>query len=201
MSLPLIAYPGLRLPVDTSKPHLSGPGTHIYNSQIHASLAGQIVKSPIPSSSTQQSQNTLSVLRPSAPNEFSITSNTLPKVGSIILAKVTRVTARQVNLGILVVDDSVCGDEWAGVIRHEDIRGWEKEKVITFEGFRVGDVVRGEVISLGDQANYYVTTARNDLGVLIAKSEFRNQMVPVSWKEFKDPVTGMKEGRKVAKPC
>ena len=55
-------------------------------------------------------------------------------------------------------------------------------------------------ISLGDQANYYLTTARNDLGVLMAKSEYRNQMVPISWKEFRDPVTGLRESRKVAKP-
>jgi len=34
----------------------------------------------------------------------------------------------------------------------------------------------------------------------MAKSEAGNTMVPVSWKEFRDPVTGVKEARKVAKP-
>ncbi len=55
-------------------------------------------------------------------------------------------------------------------------------------------------ISLGDQANYYLSTAKNELGVIMAKSEAGNTMVPVSWKEFRDPVTGVKEARKVAKP-
>lgn len=55
-------------------------------------------------------------------------------------------------------------------------------------------------ISLGDQANYYLTTARNELGVIMAKSEAGNTMFPISWKEFRDPITGLTETRKVAKP-
>ena len=55
-------------------------------------------------------------------------------------------------------------------------------------------------ISLGDQSNYYLSTASNELGVIMATSEAGNDMVPVTWKEFKDPVTGLAESRKVAKP-
>ena len=197
--MPTSAHPGLRLPVDTLGSRIPGSGTYLYNSEIYSSLAGQVINPPA-SSSLKQPKPTLSVTRPSAPHDYSTSSNTLPKVGSIVLAKVTRVTTRQVNVSILIVDSCVCSDEWAGVIRAEDIRGWEKEKVITFEMFRVGDVVRGEVISLGDQANYYIMTARNDLGVLMARSEGGNLMVPISWKEFRDEITGEREGRKVAKP-
>jgi exosome complex component CSL4 len=68
------------------------------------------------------------------------------------------------------------------------------------EMFRVGDIVRGSVISLGDQSFYYLTTARNDLGVVMARSEAGNMMFPVSWKEMRDPVTGVAELRKVARP-
>lgn len=55
-------------------------------------------------------------------------------------------------------------------------------------------------ISLGDQANYYLSTAKNELGVIMATSEAGNAMFPVSWKEFRDPETGLGEPRKVAKP-
>lgn len=55
-------------------------------------------------------------------------------------------------------------------------------------------------ISLGDQANYYLSTASNELGVIMAISEAGNAMYPVSWKEYKDPDTGLSEARKVAKP-
>lgn len=59
---------------------------------------------------------------------------------------------------------------------------------------------RDEQISLGDQSNYYLSTARNELGVVMATSEAGNAMYPVSWKEFRDPVSGETELRKVAKP-
>lgn len=55
-------------------------------------------------------------------------------------------------------------------------------------------------ISLGDQSNYYLSTARNEYGVIMAVSEAGNVMYPVSWKEYKDPETGLGEARKVAKP-
>ena len=68
------------------------------------------------------------------------------------------------------------------------------------ESFRVGDVVRAVVISLGDERSYFCSTARNELGVVMAVSEAGNQMVPVSWREFLDERVGVKEARKVAKP-
>lgn len=108
--------------------------------------------------------------------------NTLPGVGSVVLAVVRRVRSRQVDVGILVVygdgngdgnggnggngeggngngdkggggrmgmgmeEGSVCADEWPAVLRREDVRATEKEKVVCAEGFRVGDVVRGVVV-------------------------------------------------------
>jgi exosome complex component CSL4 len=86
------------------------------------------------------------------------------------------------------------------LIRKEDVRAVEKDRVVMDEMFRVGDIVRGSVISLGDQTFFYLTTARNDLGVVMARSEAGNMMFPVSWKEMRDPVSGTGELRKVARP-
>ena len=80
------------------------------------------------------------------------------------------------------------GEEFAGVIRVQDVRATDKDRVKIGDCFRGGDVVRGLVvriqphflqafidgsiqISLGDAQNYYITTARNDLGVIFATSE------------------------------
>ncbi|RJE18877.1 Exosome complex subunit Csl4 [Aspergillus sclerotialis] len=86
------------------------------------------------------------------------------------------------------------------LIRKEDVRAVEKDRVVMDDMFRVGDIVRGSVISLGDQSFYYLTTARNDLGVVLARSEAGNMMFPASWKEMRDSVTGVPEPRKVARP-
>lgn len=144
-TLPPLAYPGLKL-VPASK-YASGPGTHIYESHVHASLAGV----PTVDNSTKPPTVSIPRLRSSpvsayVPSANVSTTNTLPKVGSIVLARVTRCMVRQINVAILVVDDEVCGDEWAGVVRREDVRATEKEKVMIGESFRVGDLIRGEVV-------------------------------------------------------
>lgn len=57
------------------------------------------------------------------------------------------------------------------------------------------------VLSLGEASSgYLITTAENELGVVIAKSEMSGmKMVPVSWTEMQCPKTYNKENRKIAK--
>jgi exosome complex component CSL4 len=107
---------------------------------------------------------------------------------------------KQAIVVIHQVGETVLQTEWQGLIRVQDVRATEKDKVKIHESFKPGDIVRAQVISLGDQANYYLSTAANDLGVIMATSEAGNDMVPASWKEYKDPATGASELRKVAKP-
>lgn len=46
-----------------------------------------------------------------------------------------------------MVGETVCADGFVGVVRREDVRGWEVDRVVCGEGFRVGDVVRSVVVS------------------------------------------------------
>ena len=144
-NLPSLAHPGLRLAA--SSKYTSGPGTHIYDSHIYASLAG------VPTLDNSTKPPTLTIPRllssstsSNVPSVNVSITNTLPKVGSITIAKVTRCIVRQINVAILVVDEEVCGDEWAGVVRREDVRATEKEKVVIGDSFRVGDLIRGELV-------------------------------------------------------
>ena len=207
LKLPPVAYPGLYLgPTST---HSAGPGTHIHNSHIYASIAGQPTifdtsstdstidrasepqtsASKIPESRSKP-QITVPRILPSpihAPvTSTCVTNNTplLPQVGHVVLARVVRVRVRQVDVVILCIQDPgsrskfeaevgnsegrqealkgrrnglnksagtsewvVCKDEWPATVRKEDIRATEKDKVICAEGFRVGDVIRGGVVS------------------------------------------------------
>jgi exosome complex component CSL4 len=238
-SLPPVAIPGQRL--GSIAAYSAGPGTHVQQSNIYASIAGPVIVDP--AQPKTQTKSTLRVSRilpgtgPVAPNPASSTPakqkpryNTLPAVDSIVLARVTRVQKRQATVSILVVLDETTTDpaklasdndnvasilttaanpenhsstdelRFQALIRKEDVRAVEKDRVVMDEMFRVGDIVRGSVLSLGDQSFYYLTTARNDLGVVMARSEAGNMMFPVSWKEMRDPVTGAGEQRKVARP-
>lgn len=91
-------------------------------------------------------------------------------------------------------------------------------KTEIYKSFRPGDIVKAEVLSLGDARSYYLTTGKNELGVIYAKSisgmylkhfllylfvylSFVGEtMIPISWENMLCPKTKMKEYRKVAKP-
>ncbi|KAI8633046.1 hypothetical protein F5Y19DRAFT_471303 [Xylariaceae sp. FL1651] len=213
-----IAIPGQLL--GPSNKYTAGPGTHIHDSNLYSSLLGTISitqpeKTPGPAkrmhrlsavntSNTSSNTNSLPTISV-APAGNSIAEQqdkreVLPEVGNIVLCRVTRITPREATVAILVVGDAVLGAQWQGVVRVQDVRATEKDRVKIYESFRPGDIVRAQVISLGDQANYYLSTASNELGVIMATSEAGNTMFPVSWKEYKDPETGLSESRKVAKP-
>ncbi|KAF1994923.1 hypothetical protein P154DRAFT_475188 [Amniculicola lignicola CBS 123094] len=219
MALPTVALPGQLLGPATK--YAPGPGTHIHDSNIYASIAGPVTSAPTPTPKPSTNPSTskptkplplLSISRkPSSSSAFAPDagilginsgggSNILPEVDSEVLARVTRLGQRFATVEILVVGGEVTREGFQGVVRREDVRGTEKDKVKVEEVFRVGDLVRGVVISLGDQSNYYISTAQNEYGVVMATSAAGNQMYPISWKEFRDPKTGKNETRKVAKP-
>lgn len=191
--------------------YLPGLGTHVFESNVLASIMGTSTITPAANNSTKP---TISIPRynPSSGTKASTAISTLPKVGSIILGRVTRVQQRQLSASILSVDPSpldvlsytqITDDDlqFQAVLRKEDVRTHEKDKVVTNDMYRVGDILRATVISLGDERNYYISTAGNEFGVVVATSENGNAMVPASWKEMRDIVTAKGESRKVAKPA
>ncbi|KAK4127351.1 putative exosome 3 [Parathielavia appendiculata] len=208
---PTFAIPGQLLgPASRYQP---GPGTHLHEFNLYASLLGQ-VQITQPARAPGPAKRLTKITPAPAPAELPTISvmptqlasaalkkrEVLPQVGNVVLCRVIRITPRQAVVAILVCGDTVLEAEWQGLIRVQDVRATEKDRVKIYESFRPGDIVRAEVISLGDQVNYYLSTTRNELGVISAVSEAGNTMVPISWKELMDPKTGLMELRKVAQP-
>lgn len=123
----------------------------------------------------------------------------LPDIGSRVTAKIIRVTPRAAHVEILVVDKQPLTELFKGMIRQQDVRQTEIDKVEIYKCFAPGDVVLAEVISLGDRHNYFMTTAKNELGVIHAKSRAGVPMIPINWQEMQCPATKAREFRKVAK--
>jgi exosome complex component CSL4 len=196
--------------------HLAGAGTHVRDSSICASIVGQVSTTP---ASSKNSKATIKVEKlSSGPSLQKFKLKTLPKLNNTVVCRITRVQSRQASASILLVDDApsdlvpeslthltttTASSEdvhFSAVLRREDVRLTEKDKVVMNDSFRVGDIVRATVIGLGDGKNYYISTGGNDFGVVIAKSEDGNAMIPASWKEMTDAITRKVELRKVAKP-
>lgn len=191
MSNTPLALPGQHL--GPTSANNVGPGTHIHGDNLFASLAGPLVSTPSTSKAPKAGNKSIERL----------TGALLPEIGTTVLGKITRTNPRQANISILALGSTgshVLTEPLPGIIRQQDIRATEIDKVKVAESFRVGDVVRAVCISLGDERSYYLSTAKNEFGVVMAVSQWGNQMVPVSWREFLDEAMGVREGRKVAKP-
>ncbi|KAJ9476485.1 Exosome complex component CSL4 [Pseudozyma hubeiensis] len=223
-----------------------GLGTYARGEYILSSLVGYEARTPSASSSSATTS------KPKAPQTEAVSISgvenrfVVPRPDSTVIARVTRVTPRQAYLSILIVDGQPCGSssstsstfvqsglgnhaagegegiDFQGVVRSQDVRSTEKDKVKLADCFRPGDIVRATVISLGDARSYYLSTAGNSLGVIYALSATSagagagegtvsgvggagwnvhgNPMVPISWNQMIDPVTGTVENRKCAKP-
>jgi exosome complex RNA-binding protein Csl4 len=140
-----------------------------------AALAGAAVVTPAAAGATD-ARPVVEVLRGQA-------ASALPQPGATVLARVSRVTPRLASCDILCVAGAATEQAFSGIIRQQDVRATEIDKVLLHECFRPGDVVRAEVLSLGDARSYYLTTARNELGVVHARSAAAGEpLVPLSWQ-------------------
>lgn len=159
--IPSVAVPGQLL--GSASDYVPGPGTHIHNTNLYASILGPVSKTNPPKPAGPQKRPTkitppgLAVL-PTIAIERSVSAvgsdgevkkeEILPEVNSIVLCKVTRINPRQATVAILVVGETVLDGEWQGLIRVQDIRATEKDKVKVFESFRPGDIVRAVVVCI-----------------------------------------------------
>ncbi|XP_021288394.1 exosome complex component CSL4 [Herrania umbratica] len=120
--------------------------------------------------------------------------------GSVVIARVTKVTARITSIDSMCVGTESVREKFSGIIGQQDVRATEIDKVDMHLSFRPSDIVRVVVLSLGDARAYHLSTAKNELSVISDKSSAgAATMVPISWAEMQCPLTGQLEQRKVAK--
>ncbi|KAJ2714075.1 hypothetical protein H4R19_001917 [Coemansia spiralis] len=183
-----VVTPGRRLGL--AEEYEAGNGTYVRNGLIYSSILG--TRAEQAASDEKGGKSTLSVERKNA--KFAI-----PAIGSEVLCRVVRMNPRAASVAIIMVGSTPCQEDFQGTVRVQDIRATEKDLVQMITSFRPGDIIRAEVISLGDQRSYYLATTKNEHGVVFAQSAAGNTMVPVSWEEMQDPKTKDVEKRKCAK--
>ena len=187
-----VVCPGDRL--RHSSEVLAGPGTYVREADgaVCSALAG-VARLVQPAADSQQRLPTAEVHRGRA-------AAVLPQPGSVVLSRVLSVSPRWATCEVVCVNGAAVDQPFSGIIRQQDVRATEVDKVVLQECFRPGDVVRCSVLSLGDQRSYYLSTASPELGVVYARSASSGQpLVAVDWTTMRDPVTGSTETRKVAK--
>ena len=149
---PTIVIPGQLLgPASKFRP---GPGTHIHEENLYSSLLGVVhVSQPARAPGPAKRLNKITAALPSELPTMSVSRSgvsekreVLPEVGNVVLCRVLRISPRQAVVAILICGDTVLDAEWQGLIRSQDVRATEKDKVKIYESFRPGDIVRAEVV-------------------------------------------------------
>jgi exosome complex component CSL4 len=121
------------------------------------------------------------------------------RIKDVVIGRVIKISVRQASVQIICVGSALLKEPLQGAIRARDVRAFEIDSVVMHKSFRPGDVVRAEVLSMGDSRSILLSTAKNELGVVLARSAAGHVMIPQSWQHMECPVTKMKEFRKVAK--
>ncbi|XP_018572159.1 exosome complex component CSL4 [Anoplophora glabripennis] len=182
---PLICLPGQRLCL-CDKVHTSGQGTYERQGYIYSQLAGYV---------DIVEKDGLKVIEVHSKGEQTV----VPGQGDIVTAQVNIITHQYCKCFIKCVGNTVLRRPFRAVIRREDVRATDKDKVEIYKSFRPGDIILARVLPITEAHTYQLTTAENELGVVIAHSEHGHRMVPISWTEMQCPKTFVKELRKVAK--
>ena len=127
--------PGERL--GHSDDYQCGKGTYYRFGYIHASIAGfkevipADVPTDLPSLVVTREQNSLV---------------TIPKIGDIVTCRVSRIHPRFATVEIICVNNVPLRDRYNGMIRVQDVRATEIDKVEIYLSFRPNDIVRAEVV-------------------------------------------------------
>ncbi|EFA05246.1 exosome complex component CSL4 [Tribolium castaneum] len=185
MSSPLVCLPGQRLCLSDPS-HVSGQGTYERGGYIYATLAGVVDIVP---------KDNVQIIEVRSSGQETL----VPSQGDIVTAQIHTITQQFCKCYIKCVGDKVLGRQYRGILRKEDVRATEKDRVEIYKSFRPGDVILARVLPITEAHTYQLSTAENELGVVTAHSEHGGLMVPVSWTEMQCSKTFVKEARKVAR--
>jgi exosome complex RNA-binding protein Csl4 len=162
---------------------LAGEGTYIQNGKLYSTLTGFVETKTLPSGQFYLTVNCASS------RCFSSGCDATIDVDNVVLCYVTKIQVNQVLVDIVAIKKDAYEHECElnvkskGIIRREDIRQNEIDKIVMGDCFQPGDIVRAKVLSLGDARQYYLSTAASQFGVLWAvHAESGNIMTPVNWK-------------------
>ncbi|CAB3374070.1 Hypothetical predicted protein [Cloeon dipterum] len=159
----IICVPGQVL-CASSNDHVAGQGTFERMGYIYASLAG-VVK--------VEKKLEINIVQVQSLKEQS----TVPSPGDIVTARVLIVKSRQCMCEIKCIGDIALTRPFRAVLRQEDVRATEKDRVKMYESFAPGDIILARVVSfrkkilfllrelfqkgLGGAVNFFQTLPKN----------------------------------------
>ncbi|KAJ5075920.1 3'-5' exoribonuclease csl4-related [Anaeramoeba ignava] len=183
-----IIIPGER--IGKASEYESGKGTYINNNYIYSSQLGKI--------KIESKQTGKKIIEIENKQETAISK--IPKIGDKVTCKVIKINPRLIKVHIYCVEEKQLNEPFFGIILTHDIKSTEIDKIKVENCFKPNDVILAEVISLGESRSfsYYLSTAKDDLGVILSINSDGFFLFPYSDSEMICHENQSKEKRKVA---
>lgn len=93
----------------------------------------------------------------------------LPVVGDVVTARVEIVNQRFAKCQILCIGDVLLNRPLRGILRKEDVRSTDIDRVEMYKNFRPNDIILAKVIPQIELHTFSLSTAENELGVVLGK--------------------------------
>lgn len=75
----------------------------------------------------------------------------VPVAGDVVTARVLQVNQRSAKCSILCIGEHVLEQNYRAMLRKEDVRATEKDRVEMYKSFRPGDVILARVVRIKEQ--------------------------------------------------
>lgn len=154
--------------------NLSGTGTYSYRNYIYSALAGVVrvqstatekVDTTNVDDSGRRHQRTITVV-----HDLKHCNEKLPPIGSLVTCRVVYVNSGQAKCQINCVNDQLLRLSFNAILRKEDVRADDKDRVEMHSSYRPRDIILARVFGVSDKG-YLLTTAEDELGVIIAYND------------------------------
>lgn len=93
----------------------------------------------------------------------------LPTVGDVVTARIEIVNQRFAKCQILCIGDVLLNRPLRGILRKEDVRALDIDRVEMYKNFRPNDIILAKVIPQIELHTFSLSTAENELGVVLGK--------------------------------
>ncbi|KAH8276418.1 hypothetical protein KR018_005699, partial [Drosophila ironensis] len=207
-AVPFVCMPGERL-CRLENNVVLGIGTYEQYGYVYASKSGIVSIDEPDEKVSFQGKYATKLIRNSSQLQCQVVSVnkpgyhlTIPATGDVVTARILVTTPKFAKCAIFCVRNVLLESTYRGLLRKEDVRETEKDRVDVYKSFKPGDVVLARVINQMEQS-FLLSTAEDELGVVLAYAsdarKLKIPMVPVGWAEMQCPLTAIKEPRKVAK--
>jgi exosome complex component CSL4 len=107
----------------------------------------------------------------------------LPTIDSIVTCRVLFVNNLQAKCQINCVNEHLLNLPFKAILRKEDVRAEDRDRVEMHNSFRPRDIILARVFGMSD-TGYLLSTAEDSLGVVLAYNQNRTFLSFLKQKEF-----------------